>query len=62
MRHKIIAVMEKNNGEEMSNTELRETQRLLQQHGWDNIEFKRVRTNSSIGRELLTKIWDFVVE
>jgi len=62
MRHKIIAVMEINNGEEVTNEELRQTEKLLNNHGWSNVTFKRINPYSILGRDLLTKIWEFIIE
>jgi hypothetical protein len=54
--------MEINNGEEVTNQELRQTEKLLNNHGWSNVTFKRVNQHSILGRDLLTKVWEFIIE
>ena len=50
--------MEINNGEEVTNEELRQTETLLVNHGWSRVTFKRVNPYTKIGRELLVRLWD----
>ena len=52
--------MEKNNGEEITNSELHATEKLLITKGWDKIEFRRINPNTNKGRELLTKVWEWI--
>ena len=51
--------MEKNNGEDLSNNDIKQLEKLLTAHGWDRIAFKRVNPYSQVARELITKVWDF---
>ena len=60
--HKVICIMEMNDGNSITNAELRKLEATLKSNGWSNVHFRRVNPYSNGLKSIFDGIRSFMFE